>query len=146
MYKLRTMYPYSEFIQQYVYDQHNLAAGGKIRDDFRITPAGRWLRRFWIDELPGLWNWMRGDVKLVGVRPLSKHYFGLYDSDLQRKRIQFKPGLVPPFYADLPGSLREIMASERRYLEQYEKEPFRTDSRYFFKAAYNILFKGAKSQ
>jgi hypothetical protein len=85
-------------------------------------------------------------VKLVGVRPLSKHYFNLYTPELQQKRIRYKPGLVPPFYADLPGSLEEIMASELQYLEQYEKNPLRTDSRYFFKAAYNILIKGAKSQ
>jgi hypothetical protein len=85
-------------------------------------------------------------MKLVGVRPLSKHFYGLYTPELQQKRIRFRPGLIPPFYADLPKSLEEIMASEQRYLEAYEKSPFRTDLSYFFRAIYNILIKGAKSQ
>ena len=145
MYKLRTMYPYSEYIQDYVYDRNRLAPGGKIRDDFRVTSLGRFLRRHWLDELPGLWNWVRGDVKIVGVRPLSKHYFSLYSPELQQRRIRFKPGLIPPFYADLPETLEEIQASEMRYLDAYEKAPLRTDLRYFRKAMYNILWKGAKS-
>ena len=145
MYKLRTMHPYSEYIQDYVYQQNNLAPGGKIRDDFRITTVGRRLRRCWIDELPGLWNWIRGDVKIVGVRPLSSHYFNLYSPELRQRRIRFKPGLIPPFYADLPESLDEIQASEMRYLDAYEKAPLRTDFRYFRKALFNILVKGAKS-
>jgi lipopolysaccharide/colanic/teichoic acid biosynthesis glycosyltransferase len=145
IYKLRTMHPYSEFIQEYVYDQHNLALGGKIKDDFRVTLPGKFLRRFWIDELPSLYNWLRGDVKLFGVRPLSRHYFNLYTPELQQKRIRYKPGLIPPFYADLPKTLPEIMDSELRYLELYEKAPLKTDFNYFWKAIYNILFKGAKS-
>lgn len=146
MYKLRTMHPYSEFIQEYAFEQNHLALGGKIRNDFRITRVGRRLRRYWIDELPGLLNWLRGDVKLVGVRPLSKHYFNLYSPELQQRRIRVKPGLIPPFYADLPETLEEIQASEMRYLDAYEKAPLRTDFRYFRRAVYNIVWKGAKSR
>jgi lipopolysaccharide/colanic/teichoic acid biosynthesis glycosyltransferase len=146
VYKLRTMFPYSEYIQHYIFNNNRLDQNGKIKDDFRITSAGRLLRKYWIDELPSLWNWFRGDMKLVGVRPLSKHFYSLYTSELQQKRIRFKPGLIPPFYADLPKSLDEIMASELRYLEAYEKSPYRTDLLYFFKAIYNIIIKGAKSQ
>ena len=145
IYKLRTMHPYSEYIQEYVYTQNHLASGGKIRDDFRVTTLGRFLRRYWLDELPSLWNWLRGDVKIVGVRPLSRHYFSLYSPELQQRRIGFKPGLIPPFYADLPESLEEIQASEMRYLDAYEKAPLRTDWRYFRKAVYNIVVRGAKS-
>lgn len=145
IYKLRTMYPYSEFIQEYVYEHNHLAAGGKFRDDFRVTTLGSFLRRYWLDELPSLWNWMRGDVKLVGVRPLSRHYFSLYSPELQQRRIRVKPGLIPPFYYDLPETLEEIQASEMRYLDAWEKAPLRTDIRYFWRAVYNIVVKGAKS-
>ena len=55
-------------------------------------------------------------MKLVGVRPLSQHYFSLYTKELQDKRILCKPGLVPPYYADMPKNLDEIIASEMRYL------------------------------
>jgi lipopolysaccharide/colanic/teichoic acid biosynthesis glycosyltransferase len=146
VYKIRTMYPYSEYIQDYVFRSNQLDGNGKFKDDFRITNAGKFLRKYWIDELPSLWNWARGDMKLVGVRPLSKHYFNLYTPELQQKRIRFKPGLIPPFYADLPKSLDEIMASENRYLDAFEKSPLLTDFRYFFRAMFNILIKGAKSR
>jgi len=145
-YKIRTMHPYSEYIQEYVYENSKLGKEGKFRNDYRITRTGKFLRRFWIDELPGLWNWLRGDLKLVGVRPLSRHFFSLYTPELQQKRIQVKPGLIPPFYADMPKSLDEIMESELRYLDAYAQAPFRTDVHYFFKSLYNILIKGAKSR
>ena len=61
-------------------------------------------------------------------------------------RIQFKPGLVPPYYVDLPKSFEEILDSERRYLEKKQKSMFITDFKYFSKAIVNILFKGARSK
>lgn len=108
--------------------------GGKIAGDYRVNAAGRFLRKTWLDELPMLINWMKGDLKLVGVRPLSSHYFSLYSEELRALRIRTKPGLIPPFYADMPGTLDEIQESERRYLEQYLRSPFLTDWRYFWKA------------
>jgi lipopolysaccharide/colanic/teichoic acid biosynthesis glycosyltransferase len=84
-------------------------------------------------------------MKLVGVRPLSKHYFELYSKKLQERRIKYKPGLIPPFYADLPSDLDAIQASENKYLDSYDKHPFRTDFRYFFKSVFNILFKHVRS-
>ncbi len=146
VFKIRTMHPYSEYLQDYIYAHHNLAKGGKIRKDYRVTLLGYFLRKFWLDELPMLWNLIKGDIKLVGVRPISKHYFSLYSEELQQKRIQFKPGLVPPYYADMPGTLDEIMASEMRYLDLYQKSPLKTDLRYFFKSFYNIAFKHARSR
>lgn len=145
VYKMRTMHPYSEYLQDYVYKMNRLDSGGKFRNDFRITTLGKFMRRFWLDELPMLFNWLRGDLKLVGVRPLSKQYYSLYSRELQEKRIKYKPGLIPPYYADLPKTLEEIMASEMRYLEAYEKSPFLTNFRYFFKATFNIIFKKARS-
>lgn len=110
-----------------------------------MTPAGRFLRKTWLDELPMLINWVKGDLKLVGVRPLSSHYFHLYDKELQELRIKTKPGLLPPFYADMPKTLEEIQESERRYLTAYLKNPVRTDWQYFWKAVRNIVLKGKRS-
>ncbi len=145
VYKIRTMHPYSEHLQDYVYKMNNLQTNGKMNGDFRITTIGRFMRRVWIDEIPMIINWFMGELKLVGVRPLSYQYFCLYDKELQIKRTRHKPGLVPPYYADLPGSLEEIMESESRYLASYEKSPITTDIRYFFRASYNILFRRARS-
>jgi lipopolysaccharide/colanic/teichoic acid biosynthesis glycosyltransferase len=146
VFKMRTMHPYSEYLQEYIYAQNNLAEGGKIKKDYRVTLIGLFLRKFWLDELPMLWNFFRGDLKLVGVRPLSKHYFSLYSADLQQKRILYRPGLIPPYYADMPGTLDEIMESEMKYLEKYAKSPFKTDFIYFFKATFNILFRQARGR
>jgi lipopolysaccharide/colanic/teichoic acid biosynthesis glycosyltransferase len=145
VYKLRTMHPFSEYLQEYVYNQNSLQEGGKIKDDFRISPEGRLFRKFWIDEIPMIFNILKGDMKLVGVRPLSSHFFNLYDEELQGLRTQFKPGFIPPFYADLPKTMDEIMASEKKYLNQYKNSPFKTDVKYFFIAFKNVLFKGARS-
>ena len=146
VYKLRTMHPYSEYLQDYVLLKNSLDKGGKYKDDFRVTTLGRLMRMLWIDELPMLFNLLKGEVKLVGVRPLSTNYFDLYDKCLQEKRIRVKPGLIPPFYADLPGTLDEIQESERRYLVNYESNPIRTDVHYFFRAFNNIIFRNARSK
>lgn len=146
VYKCRTMHPYSEFLQAYMYDKYHLQKGGKINNDIRIGTIGRFMRKCWIDELPMLLNILKGDMKIVGVRPLSAQYFSLYSKDLQDKRTQFKPGLLPPFYADMPQTLDEIQNSEMRYLMACEKNGvFRTDWVYFWKIIYNIVFKHARS-
>jgi len=145
VYKMRTMHAYSEYLQEYVYMKNQLQEGGKFSNDFRVTAAGRFMRRFWLDELPMIFNVIKGDMKVVGVRPLSKHYFNLYSDELKEKRTKIKPGLVPPFYADMPKTLEEIMESENRYLDAYNKNPLWTDIRYFFTAFYNIVFKRARS-
>jgi lipopolysaccharide/colanic/teichoic acid biosynthesis glycosyltransferase len=145
VYKMRTMHPYSEFLQEYVYLRNALAEGGKFSNDFRITRWGRVLRKLWVDELPMLINLVRGDLKLVGVRPLSEHYEGLYPESLRQARRRVRPGLVPPFYADMPRTFDEIVASESRYLEAYEQSPVLTDLRYLCRATYNILVKRARS-
>jgi lipopolysaccharide/colanic/teichoic acid biosynthesis glycosyltransferase len=102
-------------------------------------------RKLWIDELPMLINWIKGDLKFVGVRPISMQYLSLYSEGHQERRKNFKPGLLPPFYADLPNTIEEIELSEKRYLDAYEKNPIKTDVRYFFKALNNILIKHKRS-
>ncbi len=144
--KLRTMHPYSEFLQEFVHQNNKLEDGGKFKDDFRITSWGKIFRKFWLDELPMLINFIKGDLKLVGVRPLSFHYFELYPEELKNLRIKTKPGLFPPYYYDMPKSFDEIVKSELNYLEKYFKNPIKTDFHYFLKIAYNIIFKKARSK
>jgi hypothetical protein len=145
VYKLRTMHPYSEFIQDYVYEQHDLRDGGKFKNDFRITSWGAVCRKTFLDEVPMLMNFFQGNMKLIGVRPLSKQYFELYRKEVRERRIKYKPGLIPPFYADLPSDLEAIQASELKYLDSYDKHPVYTDFRYFWISFWNILFRKARS-
>jgi len=146
VYKVRTMHPYSEYLQKFMFDNFGSESGDKVDKDFRVTSWGICFRRFWIDELPMLINWVKGDLKIVGIRPISLHKFNMYPREVREYRKTFKPGLVPPFYADLPKSFEELIESELRYLKSYEKKPISTDVRYFFKAFYNIVVKKARSK
>lgn len=146
VYKFRTMYAYSEFLQEYMYKTYDLQDGGKFTKDIRVSSWGRLMRKYFIDEIPMIWNILKGDMKLVGVRPLSNQYLGLYSEDVRQLRSRYKPGLLPPFYADMPGSIEEIQQSEVNYLKLCDqKGVFITDLKYFFKIIYSILFRHAKS-
>ncbi len=95
MYKLRSMYVDAE---QRLADlqARNEAADGllfKIRDDPRVTPLGRWLRRFSLDELPQLLNVVRGEMSIVGPRPPLPREVEQYGDDV-RRRLLVRPGLT----------------------------------------------------
>ena len=146
VYKMRTMHPYSEYIQDYVYALYNLQDGGKFKHDFRVTSWGSFCRKIWLDELPMFINFFKGEMKLFGVRPLSKQYLSLYKPEVQARRIKYKPGLIPPFYADMPTDIEAIQASELKYFDAYDKHSFKTDFKYFFKSIWNIIAHKARSK
>lgn len=146
LHKFRTMHPYSEYLQDYVFQTNALQEGGKFKNDFRVTSWGKVMRSLWIDELPQICNFFRGELALVGVRALSEHYFSLYPRDMQELRLKLKPGLIPPFYADLPESFEEIVESERRYILAKLEKPFATDWKYFWSGLWNIIFGRARSK
>ncbi|MGH2911858.1 MAG: sugar transferase, partial [Solirubrobacteraceae bacterium] len=92
--KFRTMYCDAEEHQPRL-EELNEADGAlfKIRDDPRLTPVGRLLRRFSLDELPQLVNVVRGEMSLVGPRPLPERDFELL-ADWHRKRYLVLPGIT----------------------------------------------------
>lgn len=69
------------------------AGGMPLPDDQRLTPFGRFLRSISLDELPELWNVLKGDMSLVGPRPLLMEYLPLY-SPAQRRRHEVRPGIT----------------------------------------------------
>ena len=145
-YKMRTMHPYAEYIQKYVFDARGgMDIADKSNDDWRITTWGKFARKYWLDELPMLINWLKGDVKLVGVRPLSKTMFDTYPDWLQDKRTKCRPGLIPPFYIDHPETFDELFESEDRYLTEYLEHPFKTDVKYFFLTMKSIVTRKTHS-
>src|SRR5690606_34121895 len=67
--------------------------GRLLPNEARLTPFGRWLRRTSLDELPELVNVVKGDMSLVGPRPLLMEYLPLYSSE-QARRHEVRPGIT----------------------------------------------------
>jgi sugar transferase EpsL len=81
-----------------VYKFRTMRSGSKGEEGWqsdaaRLTRLGRWMRSFSLDELPELWNVIRGDMSLVGPRPLLMQYLGRYDSE-QARRHNAWPGIT----------------------------------------------------
>jgi lipopolysaccharide/colanic/teichoic acid biosynthesis glycosyltransferase len=96
MWKFRTMVLHADAMKDHLVAQHQSASDGarfKMKNDPRVTSVGRFLRRFSIDELPQLWNVLRGDMTLVGPRPPVWREVALYDNRALR-RLEVKAGLT----------------------------------------------------
>ncbi len=93
-FKFRTMYRDADLAQADL-EQHNEMSGAlfKMRDDPRITPVGRRLRRWSLDELPQLFNVLRGQMSLVGPRPLPERDFQRLE-EWHKKRYLVMPGIT----------------------------------------------------
>ena len=93
---------------------------GELRPDAqRLPPFGRWLRSTSLDELPELWNVLRGDMSLVGPRPLLMQYLPLYSPE-QRRRHEVCPGLTGLAQVEGRNALTwdEKFAADVRYVNQ----------------------------
>lgn len=146
VYKFRTMHPYSEYLQDYVLKLNGYSETGKPANDFRVVPWAKILRKYWIDELPQLINVLKGEMKLVGIRPVSKTYFNTIPADIQELRLTQKPGCIPPYVAlNRKSSVESVLGAEKDYLREKVNNPYFTDLKYFFKAIYNILVKNKRS-
>lgn len=95
MYKFRSMYIDAEDRLKDI--EHLNEADGpifKIKNDPRVTRVGKFIRKTSIDELPQLINVLRGEMSLVGPRPMSQRDVGLFTRGIQRKRFSVQPGLT----------------------------------------------------
>jgi exopolysaccharide biosynthesis polyprenyl glycosylphosphotransferase len=94
LYKFRSMVQDAESrLEEVVHLNERDTIVMKIRRDPRLTPVGRWLRKFSIDELPQLLNVLRGDMSLVGPRPAIPTEVAQYQR-WQRRRLRMRPGLT----------------------------------------------------
>ncbi len=106
MWKFRSMVPNaSELMAQL--ESKNEASGPifKIKDDPRITPLGRFLRRTSLDELPQLWNVLLGDMSLVGPRPMSLRDVSLFEHAQLMRRFSVRPGMTGMWQVTGRGTL-----------------------------------------
>jgi exopolysaccharide biosynthesis polyprenyl glycosylphosphotransferase len=92
--KFRTMVPDAEVLRAHLGHLNEVKGGAfKLTDDPRLTRTGRWLRRTSLDELPQLWNVVRGEMSLVGPRPPLPDEVETYDL-WHRRRLSMKPGIT----------------------------------------------------
>jgi exopolysaccharide biosynthesis polyprenyl glycosylphosphotransferase len=95
MYKFRSMVTDAEQLQQELAVLNEMSGPVfKVSNDPRVTPVGRWLRKFSIDEFPQLFNVLRFEMSLVGPRPLPVHEVERFDDLAHRRRLSVRPGLT----------------------------------------------------
>jgi exopolysaccharide biosynthesis polyprenyl glycosylphosphotransferase len=95
MIKFRTMIDKAEDMQDSLQLKNEVSGPVfKIKNDPRITPLGRFLRKTSIDELPQLVNVLKGDMSIVGPRPLPVREYGGFDQDRHRRRLSVLPGMT----------------------------------------------------
>jgi lipopolysaccharide/colanic/teichoic acid biosynthesis glycosyltransferase len=111
--------------------------------DPRVTPVGRFLRRTHIDELPQLWNVLKGDMSLVGPRPERPEFVPHLEQCLPgyRERLRVRPGLTGLAQVQLPpdtdlASVRRKLAHDLHYVEQLS---FWLDVRILFATIFHVL-------
>ncbi len=123
-YKLRTMYidARERFPDLYAYrydDATIRTMRFKILDDPRLTPVGRWLRRTSLDEIPNLWNVLRGDISMVGPRPEIPQMLPYYEP-WQLEKFAVKPGVTGLSQISGRGLLgfQDTIAEDVRYVHE----------------------------
>jgi lipopolysaccharide/colanic/teichoic acid biosynthesis glycosyltransferase len=93
LYKFRSMCQSADALRPALEHLSDKATAFKMRNDPRLTPLGRFLRKFSLDEWPQLWNVLRGDMSLVGPRPAVPEEVERHQS-WQRRRLRMRPGLT----------------------------------------------------
>ena len=120
-FKFRSMCPDADATKQALRPRNERdGAFFKIGDDPRITRLGRWLRRYSLDELPQLWNVLRGDMSLVGPRPHPTDDVERYElEDFQR--LGFTPGITGLWQITARGdpSFQRCVALDLEYIERW---------------------------
>jgi hypothetical protein len=139
------MHPYSEFLQDFIVKRNGYNHLGKPANDFRLTAWGKIFRKLWIDEIPQIFNLIKGDLAIVGVRPLSQTRYNQFPEDLKLERIKYKPGCIPPYVSlCMPDAIGNIVA-ERIYIREMQHRPYFTNVKYFWMAVYNIATNKIRS-
>jgi lipopolysaccharide/colanic/teichoic acid biosynthesis glycosyltransferase len=135
MYKFRSMRVQSEAEEK---------KGWTVKDDPRVTPVGRFMRKTSLDELPQLWNILKGDMSIVGPRPERPQYVEKFREEIPRYMIkhQVRPGLTG--WAQVNGyrgdtSIRRRIECDIYYIENWSMA-------FDIKIMFMTIFKGMMNE
>jgi exopolysaccharide biosynthesis polyprenyl glycosylphosphotransferase len=122
IYKFRTMVPNAEEMMESLEEMNEVSGPVfKIMDDPRVTSIGKFLRRTSIDELPQLFNILRGDMSLVGPRPLPVRDYQGFNQDWQRRRFTVRPGITCLWQVNGRSSIpfEQWMRLDLQYMDEW---------------------------
>ncbi len=121
-YKFRSMYPDAEERKKELLTQNEMSGiMFKMKDDPRIFPIGRFMRRLSLDEFPQFWNVLKGDMSLVGTRPPTVDEFEQYER-WHKARLSVKPGITGMWQVSGRSNIRdfeEIVALDTYYISHW---------------------------
>lgn len=130
LYKFRSMVTggddtgYKEYLKKLIESDHDHNGNGlpyrKMESDHRVTRVGRFLRKYYLDELPQLWNVLRGEMSLVGPRPHVQLEVESYTTG-QRRRLSVSPGLTGLWQVEGKAdcSFNELIALDLAYIDHW---------------------------
>jgi lipopolysaccharide/colanic/teichoic acid biosynthesis glycosyltransferase len=117
----------------------------KVAEDPRITPLGRWLRRTSMDETPQLLNVLKGNMSLVGPRPLPLYEVEKFENTAQRRRLSVKPGLTCLWQISGRNQVMDFSDWVKLDLEYIDRWSLSLDFKILFRTIPAVLFGlGAK--
>jgi lipopolysaccharide/colanic/teichoic acid biosynthesis glycosyltransferase len=120
-YKFRTMVVGADRIKAELLHLNEMSGGPvfKMKDDPRITPIGKILRRYSLDELPQLWSVLKGDMSLVGPRPPLQYEYDQF-TDWQKQKLAIKPGMTSLWQVKgKPQDFDEWVRLDLEYIEHW---------------------------
>jgi exopolysaccharide biosynthesis polyprenyl glycosylphosphotransferase len=146
MYKFRSMVTNAEQARSELKSMNEMAGPVfKVKNDPRVTPLGRWLRKTSFDELPQLWNVMRGEMSLVGPRPLPLYETANFGDVSQRRRMSVRPGLTCLWQVRGRNQITDFKDWVRLDLEYIDRWTLWLDIEILFRTVPVVLFGwGAK--
>jgi lipopolysaccharide/colanic/teichoic acid biosynthesis glycosyltransferase len=121
IYKFRTMVPNAEDLQAELASMNEMSGPiFKIKNDPRVTPLGRFLRRTSLDELPQLFNVLKGEMSLVGPRAMALRDFEMFEPLMYRRRLLLKPGITSLWQVDRRKSIsfEQWMELDLQYVDR----------------------------
>lgn len=146
IYKFRTMIKDADKYVSEILRPENIDHQGKIINDPRITRLGKFLRKYHLDELPQIYNVLKGDMRFVGIRPMEKEFWEQYPESIRQESLKHKPGFWGVNYSlsekrslkskDTKSAHHGIL---RLYQLEYNKNPVQANTKFFLMGVYNKI-------